>query len=165
MSGVYARHQNWVVGILGLLLIIDLRKLPWLSGGNETISGIVLTHPSSTATSSPDGWLGLLAVVATLAAILNLVVDRLAPDTRIPSIGGSRATTRYVLAVAAAVSMAVKFVLHIDHLGDLGVGFWLGAALAAAFVYCAAQARARSLLTATREPSATRNPSATSGPS
>jgi hypothetical protein len=143
MRAIYFRYQDWVIGILGLLLIIDLRKLPWFSGSSETISAVVLTHPSSTGTASPNGWVALLAAFATVLAILDLVVERLAPERRIPALGGSRATTRYVLAVVAAVLLAVKFILHVGRIGDLGVGFWLGAALAAAFVYCTASARAR----------------------
>lgn len=143
MRAVYYKYQHWVIGILGLLLIVDLRKLPWFSGSRETISAVVLTHPSSTGTGSPNGWLALLAAFATLLAILDLLAERLASERRIPALGGSRATTRYVLAVAAAVLLAVKFVLHIGRIGDLGVGFWLGAALVAAFVYCTASARAR----------------------
>ena len=48
--------------------------------------------------------------------------------------------TRFVLAIATAGFVALKFVFHI-HFSDFGFGFWVGVILAAGLVFVAMQAR------------------------
>lgn len=141
MSVDKARRVDWVVGGLALLLVADLLALPWYSVGGSVVSGITLRAVSETATGWPSAFLGVLAVVATLGVLIDLVLERLSPDTPIPAIHGDRAMTRHVLAVVSATLLALKFVLHLGVLGNLGVGFWLGAALTGALVYATMRAR------------------------
>ncbi len=136
-----ASREDWIVGGLALALVIDLLELPWHTVGGGTVSGISLPSISDPATGPPAAFLGVLAVLATLAVLLDLLVQHLSPETSIPTIGDSRPFTRYVLAIAAAALIALKFVLHLGQIGNLGVGFWLGVVLAAALVYASAQAR------------------------
>ena len=139
-------RDDWIVGGIALLLVFDLLVFAWFSLPNTatlTFRGATVAFGggSLTATDTPDGWLGLLAVLALLALIVDLALERLSPETHVPEIGGSRAMTRYVLAVAAAACMALKFLFHIGEFSNLGLGFWFGAILAGALVYLAAQAR------------------------
>jgi hypothetical protein len=127
-------RDDWIVGGLALLLAIDLLFLPWFtfSAGIGSFSISV----SSTATGDPDGWLGVLAVIAVIALLVDLAVERLSPQTTMPMVGGSRATTRLVLAGIAAVFVVLKFLFHI-HFSLFGFGFWAAVVLTAALVYCA----------------------------
>jgi hypothetical protein len=128
-------RDDWVLGGLALLLLIDLLFLPWFDISVSAL-GISVSY-TSTATGDPDGWLGILAVVATLAVLADLGVERLSPATQLPSIGGSRATTRFVLAGVAALFLVLKFLFHINHFSDLGFGFWVAVVLTAGLVYFA----------------------------
>ena len=120
--------------------MIDLLELPWHEVAGGTVSGISLPSISNRATGPPDGLFGVLAVLATLAIIFDLVFEHVSPDTQIPAIEGSRTLTRFVLAGTAAGLLAVKFILNLSEIGDLGSGFWFGAVVAAALVYAAMKA-------------------------
>lgn len=118
------------MGGVALLLTIDLLFLPWFSSGPFTV----------TATGAPDGWLGVLAVLSVVALLVDLAVERLAPNTRLPSLSGGRTQTRFVLAAVTAVFLALKFLFNI-HWSLFGYGFWGAMILTAALVYLTAQAR------------------------
>jgi hypothetical protein len=125
-------RDDWVVGGLALLLVIDLLFLPWFtfSAGFGSFSVSV----SSTATGSPDGWLGVLAVIAAIALLVDLAVERLSPQTTMPMIGGSRSSTRLVLAGITAAFVVLKFLFHI-HFSLFGFGFWAAVVLTVALVF------------------------------
>ena len=127
------------------LLAIDLLFVPWF----DISVGFGTFHVSatSTATGSPDGWLGVLALLAALAVIVDLALDRLG-NVELPAINGSRATTRLALAGAAAGFVALKFLFHI-HFDLFGVGFWAAIVLAAVLVVTAVRARDAERLTPT----------------
>lgn len=132
-------RDDWILGGLALLLIIDLLFLPWFS---VTVSvGTVSISATSTGTGDPDGWLGILAVLALIAVIADLAIERFSPQTTLPNVGGSRVMTRFVLVGAAAVFLFLKFLFQISHFGDLGFGFWIALVLTAGLVYVALQAR------------------------
>ena len=120
-------RDEWIFGVVGLLLVIDLLALPWFSVSVGPFSATL------TASDAPDGWLAILAVLAALAAIIDLGIERLSPATSLPMIRGSRAATRFILAAAAAVFIALKFLFHI-HFSLFGFGFWAAVVLAVAFV-------------------------------
>ena len=137
------RRDDWIVAGLALLLVLDLLILAWFSfGGTVTVGSASISYGGSlTATDSPDGWLGVLAVIAALLVIVDLGLERLSPQTEIPAISGSRVMTRFVLAGAAALFMALKFLFHLGHFSNLGIGFWIGVVLVAALLYFTMQAR------------------------
>jgi hypothetical protein len=127
-------RDDWIVGGLALLLVIDLLFLPWFTVSANI--GIVSVSASSTATGAPDGWLGVLAVIAAIALLVDLVVERLSPQTQMPMIGGSRSQTRLVLAGITAVFVLLKFLFHI-HFSYFGFGFWAAVVLTAGLVFSA----------------------------
>jgi hypothetical protein len=164
------RREDWVLGGLGLVLAFDLLQFAWFSlpSASVTFRGTTLAFGggSLTATDTPDGWLGLLAVIALLALVTDLALERLSPETQVPVIGGNRANTRVVLASAAVGFMGLKFLLHLGTFSNLGFGFWFGVLLSGVLVYYTIQARdaeavLRSQPTA---PSAPAGPAGTAGP-
>jgi hypothetical protein len=131
-------RDDWILAGLALLLAIDLLFLPWF---DITVSaGAFSVSATSTATGSPDGWLGILAVLAAVGVAVDIGLERLSPQTQIPAIGGSRTTTRFILAAAAAGFVALKFLFHI-HFSLFGFGFWAAVVLAGALVVFAMRAR------------------------
>jgi hypothetical protein len=128
------RRDDWILGGLAVLLVIALVALPWFDFSIGPFSA------TTTATGAPDGWLGILALIACLALIADLAVDRMSPQTELPAIGGSRTMTRFVLAAAAAGFVALKFLFHI-HFSYFGFGFYVCVVLAAGLLYFALQAR------------------------
>lgn len=132
-------RDDWIFGGVGLLLVIDLLFLPWFSVSFGSIT------VSTTATGAPDGWLGVLAVLATVAVIADLGIERLSPKTTLPLLGGSRPQTRFILTCVAAVFVGLKFLFHI-HFSLFGFGFWAAVVLTAGFVYVAMQARQGTVL-------------------
>ena len=137
------RRDDWIVGGLALLLVLDLLILAWFSfGGTVTVGSTSISFGGSlTATDAPDGWLGVLAVISALLILVDLVIEQVSPHTALPAVGGSRAGTRFVLALATALFMGLKFLFHLGHFSNLGIGFWLGLVLVLALVFFALQAR------------------------
>jgi hypothetical protein len=126
-------RDDWIVGGLALLLLIDLLFLPWFS--ISVGIGAFSASFTSTATGDPDGWLGILAVIVLVAFLADILVERFSPQTTLPTLGGSRATTRLILAGLAAVFLVLKFLFHINHFSDLGFGFWAAVVLTAGLLF------------------------------
>jgi hypothetical protein len=122
------------LGGLTLVLVIDLLLLPWFSISAGPFS------VSLTATDAPDGWLGVLAVLAGVVLIADLALERLSPQTTVPAINNSRPQTRFILACLTALFVVLKFLFNI-HFSDFGFGFWLAVVLTVALVYFALQTR------------------------
>lgn len=127
------KRDDWLLAGVALLLVIDLLFLPWF----DINLGIVSV--TSTATGAPDGWLGLLAVLAALVVIADLAVERLSPETQLPALSGSRTLTRLALAGATAAFVALKFLFHI-HFSLFGLGFWGAVVLTVALLVLAMRA-------------------------
>ena len=132
-------RDDWIVGGLALLLAICLIVLPWFD--ISVTVGAFSASATYSATSTPDGWLGILAFIAALAIVADLAIERLSPQTQIPAIGGSRTHTRFVLALVVAAFVILKFLFHI-HFSLFGWGFYVDIVLTAALVWVAYQARA-----------------------
>lgn len=130
-------RDEWIVGGLALVLVLDLLFLPWsaigVGAGAQSIS------ITSTATGSPDGWLGVLGLLAVVALIADLIIDRLSPQGQLPSIRGSRAATRVVLAAAGVALLAFKLLLHIGSAGE--IGFWAAVVLSGGLLYTTRRAQ------------------------
>lgn len=141
------RRDDWLVGGLALLLVLDLLILAWFSfGATVTVGSTSISVGGSlTATDAPDGWLGVLAVICAVLLILDVLIEQASPDTAIPAIGGSRTATRLVLALATGLFMGLKFLFHLGHFSNLGIGFWLGAVIVIALIYFAFRARTATL--------------------
>jgi hypothetical protein len=131
-------RDDRLVGGLAILLAICLLFFPWF---DITVNvGAFSASATFTATGDPDGWLGILAVIACLALIADLLVEKFSPQTTLPTIGGTRPDTRFILAVVAAGFVALKFLFHI-HFSLFGWGFYISVIVTAALVFFAAQAR------------------------
>lgn len=132
-------REDWIVGGLALLLAISLLFFPWF---NISVTvGAFSASADYSATGSPDGWLGILAMLAAILVIADIAVERLSPQTEIPSIRGSRTETRFILAAVAAGFIALKFLFHI-HFSLFGWGFYVTVIIAAALVWFTMQERA-----------------------
>ncbi len=127
-------RDDWVLGGIALLLVIDLLLLPWFSITAGPLS------VSFTATDDPDGWLGILAVLVALALIADLAIERLSPRTTVPALYQGRTYTRFILACLTALFVALKFLFNV-HFDLFGFGFWAAVVLTIALVYLALQAR------------------------
>jgi hypothetical protein len=127
------KRDDWLLAGVALLLVIDLLFLPWF----DINLGIVSV--TSTATGAPDGWLGLLAMLAALVLIADLAIERLSAQTQLPALSGSRTLTRLALAGATAAFVALKFLFHI-HFSLFGLGFWAAVVLTVALVVLALRA-------------------------
>jgi hypothetical protein len=130
-------RDDWTLGGISLLLAIDLLFLPWFSI-SVTIAGFSITR-TLTATGSLDGWSAVIAVLACVALIVDIAVERLSPGTTVPNIGGSRTQTRLVLALVAVGFVALKFLLHI-HFNYFGFAFYAAIVLCLALVAVARKA-------------------------
>jgi hypothetical protein len=128
-------RNDWILGGVALLLVIDLLFLSWFS-----ISFGPFTA-TSTATGTPDGWAGVIAVLVLIVFIADLAMERFSPSTQVPALNNSRTDTRVVLAGIAALFLALKFLLQISHFSDLGFGFWAALVLTIALIYFALQMR------------------------
>jgi hypothetical protein len=129
-------RDDWVLGTLAVLVILDLLVLPWFSFG-ATISvgsASVSIGGSLTGVDAPDAFLGVLALLSCAFLVADLGFERLSPQTRLPSIAADRETTRYILACIAAGLIALKFLFHLGRFGELALGFWLAVLLVAALV-------------------------------
>src|SRR5262249_17260376 len=126
-------RDELILGGVWLLLAICLLFLPWfeVSVGIGTIT----LSASSTATGDPDGWLGVIGVLACLALVADLALERLS-NAQLPVVGGTRAATRLALAITAAAAVALKFILNV-HFDYFGFGFWGAVVLSVALVVLA----------------------------
>jgi hypothetical protein len=150
-------RDDWILGGVALLLIIDLLFLPWFSVGGGSVGNIPIPSIDLTGTDAPSGWLGLLAVLALILVIVDLAVERFSPGTALPNIGGSRVMTRFVLGIAAVAFLFLKFVFNI-HFSDFGFGFWLAVVLCVGLVYLQMQARNAGRTTITGTPTGAGTP-------
>lgn len=165
MNTENVRRDDLIVGGLALLLVLDLLILAWFSfGGTVTVGSTSISFGGSlTATDAPDGWLGVLAVISAVLILVDLAIEQLSPHTAVPAIGGSRTQTRFVLALAVALFMGLKFLFHLGHFSNLGIGFWIGLVLVLALVYFALQARNTGTVSA-RTTAGPTTPTGSSGP-
>jgi hypothetical protein len=149
-------QDDWILGGLALLLAIALLFFPWFDISVGPFSA------TFTATGTPDGWLGVLGMIAAIAVLVDLGIERLSPQTQVPAIGGSRAMTRFVLAAIAAGFTALKFLFHI-HFSLFGWGFYASVIIAGALVFYAMRARQAPVSTGAASPPPP-PPSASAGP-
>jgi hypothetical protein len=129
-------RDDWIVGGLALLLVIDLIALPWFSIGGGSVGAFAIPGIDLTAIDAPSGFLGVLALIAAIVLIADLAIERFSPQTTLPMLGGSRAMTRLALAGATALFLALKFLFNI-HFSDFGFGFWAAVVLTVGLVFAA----------------------------
>lgn len=131
-------REEWIVAGLALLLAIALLFFPWFH--LSITIGSFSTSADYSATSTPDGWLGILALIAAVLILADIAVERLSPDTEVPAIRGSRTETRFILAAIAAGLIVLKFLFHV-HFDLFGWGFYVTIIVAGVLVYYTMQQR------------------------
>ena len=134
MSSNSFSRDEWLIILVALLLAFDLLFLPWFS---VSVGPITVT---ATATSAPNAWYAGLAVLCSIALVVDLGIDRLAPHLQLPAIADSRDETRFALAAAAAVFVLMKFAFNVSF-SSFSFGFYGAVILAAALVYLTMQER------------------------
>lgn len=137
------RSEDWVIIGVAALLLFDLLVLPWFSFGAtiNVASATISIGGSLAGVDAPDAWLGVLAVIASAFLIADVALERLSPETTVPTLASDRPTTRFVLAIIAGGLIGVKFLFHIGRFGELALGFWLAVLLVAALIAVTRRAR------------------------
>ena len=104
-----------MVGGGGLLLGLGMLAFPW--------SSVAVGHYSLTlaATAGSGGIWADLALIALLAALIDLALARLSPQTVVPTTQLGRETTR---TVAVGVVVLAMFTRLLAHTGAYGWGFY-----------------------------------------
>ena len=74
---------------------------------------ITIPSVNFTATEAPDSGSASSRSSQAALLLLDLAFDRLSPQTEVPSINGSRAQTRLVLACIASLFVALKFLFDL----------------------------------------------------
>ena len=143
---------DWWVGGTALLLVIDLAALPWV---DVSVGPLSYTRPG---TGSPDGFLGILALLAALAVAADVVLARLAPSVKVTPVENfGRTKARLAASAGALALLLLKFMLHL-HPSYLGAGCWAALVVGVALVATSY----RSLLAAPSTEAA--NPGVPTGP-
>lgn len=119
---------DWWVMVTALLLVVDLAALPWV---DVSVGPLSYTRP---ATGSPDGFFGIVALLAALAVVADVALARLAPSVKVAAIENfGRTKARLVTSAGALTLLVIKFLLHL-HPSYLGVGCWAALVVGAALV-------------------------------
>ena len=119
---------DWWVGGTALLLVIDLAALPWV---DVSVGPLSYTRPG---TGSPDGFLGIVALLAALAVAIDVVLARLAPSVKVAAVESfGRTKARLAASAGALALLLLKLLLH-PHPSYLGAGCWAALVLGAALV-------------------------------
>ena len=126
------KQEDWIVAGLALLLAIALLFFPWYHV-SASFAGVTISR-SASATSSPYAIWGVLALITSLAIVADIALERLSPQTQIPSLSGSRTMTRLAIVGVTIVLLVIKFLAHI---GSFGWGFFVTIVITGALAYFA----------------------------
>jgi hypothetical protein len=140
-----SREDGMVLGG-GVLLIIGLFAFAWYSVGGGSVGGVALPSYTAAATSSPYAIWGILALIVTIAVVVDLALARFSPQTVIPTTQLGRDMTRVA---ACGLLLLLLFIKFIAHVGDFGWGFFVDVILALLVSYGAwalAQGKASPLM-------------------
>jgi hypothetical protein len=100
-----------MVGGGGTLLIIFLFALPFYSESAGPYSA------SQAATSSPDSIWGIIALILTIAVVVDWSLAIFSPETAIPTSPLGREMTRVAAAGLVIALLVLKLLLHTGYLG------------------------------------------------
>ena len=126
------KQEDWIVAGLALLLAISLLFFPWYHV-SASFGPISISRDAS-ATSSPYAIWGVLALITSVALIADIAVERLSPQTALPTVSGSRAMTRLAIVGVTVLLLVIKFLAHI---GSFGWGFFVSVVVLIALAYFA----------------------------
>jgi len=124
---VQAHHAVRLVILAGVLLMVDLFLAPWYVQ-SFVIGDIQFTR---TALEPPHGWLAVLAWLATVALLVEVVLVRVSteglPDLPVPWV-----RVQIIQGFAILGLLLIKLLVSAGH---FGWGAWVGVLLAAALAY------------------------------
>ena len=101
------------MGGLALLLLFVVLFLPWWTR-SPAASGAVVSE-NRPAVQAPYAWPAILAALALALVLVDLFMQRMFWE--MPTIGGSRRSTRFVVAAIAVAFLVLKLLLHPSNLG------------------------------------------------
>jgi hypothetical protein len=119
-----------IATICGIVLLIDLVFLPWhrvcvdFGFGGEACG-------SASAIESPNGFLGILAVLLTLVIVGVLIAHKVG-DVDLPELPIPHPHAIFYGCIAVLVLLLLKLIIETD---GLGFGAWLGILLAGGMTY------------------------------
>ena len=145
MSRPSLGRSEAILAVLAALLIFALLDFAWFDFSytpvvrGQAVPGLgrpIYPTATATATQSPDGLLGVLAIAAALALLIDLGLEWRWPEIEPPYARWSRGRARTFLAGVIAAILAVKFLLHVDFTGyqSFSWGFYADAAIAGALL-------------------------------
>jgi hypothetical protein len=114
-------REDWMVGLGGVVLIIDLLFFAWHSYPLGPLGSADFT-----GTGSPDSGWGVLALLVTILVVADLAFARFSPQTVVPTTRYGRDFTR---AGAAAVGLLFLLLKFLFNTADSAFGCWLGLVL------------------------------------
>ncbi len=115
-----------IIAGTGIVLIIDLLFLPWHSIDIGPFS------TSLTAIEERNAFLGVLALLLTIAVVAVTLVRVFKPETKLPDLPVTWDRAIFFGAAATLGLLVLKLILETDF---LGIGAWLGLLLAAGMTY------------------------------
>ncbi|HEY5389984.1 MAG TPA: hypothetical protein VIJ83_05460 [Solirubrobacteraceae bacterium] len=113
-------REDRVLAAAAIALVIGLLVFPWYS---VTVAGVGVSGP---ATSAPDGFWAVLALLIILAVVADLALVRFSPATAIPTTKFGRDRTRVVGVALAALCLLIKLLAQTSF---LAWGFWVNTIL------------------------------------
>lgn len=114
-------RDNRLVGVGGVLLIVDLLFLPWLHSSVALLGAQISL--SARATAAPGALWGVLALLLTIAVVVDLALAEFRPGTQVPTTQLGRAMTRCALAALVVFFLLMKYFAETSF---LGIGAYLG---------------------------------------
>ncbi len=105
----------------GVLLIVDLLFLPWLHSSVALLGAQISL--SARATAAPGALWGVLALLLTIAVVVDLALAEFRPGTQVPTTQLGRAMTRCALAALVVFFLLMKYFAETSF---LGIGAYLG---------------------------------------
>jgi membrane-anchored protein YejM (alkaline phosphatase superfamily) len=132
----FVTRDDWIVGGLAALLLIDVLLFPWYSATNFANAHVFAVTTNRPAVQAPHAWPAILAALVLILLLVDLGLQRAMPQIEVSAIGNRRRTLRLVLAIVACAFLALKFLLHV---GDLGWGFVLAVIAGVLLIYAALQ--------------------------
>jgi hypothetical protein len=116
--------EDAVVLAAGVVLVIGLFAFPWYSLGGP-LAAALGGNIERSATSSPYSVWGILAMLLTIAIVVDLILARFVPEIELSTF--PRETARAVAGALVLVLLAVKFFASV---GNFGWGFYVDVILA-----------------------------------
>ena len=113
----------------GALLVLDLLFLPWYHA-QTLIAGVSVYAVDRTALEPPFGLLAVLAWLATIALLAQILIPRLGHRS-LPRLSWSWSRIALVEGLAILGLLVIKFLVT----GYLAFGAWVGILLAGAVAY------------------------------